>query len=54
MTKNPISVNKDMLAIKSLAIMSENKITSLCVHKKQTEKNYRRVAYSFSSDGNIS
>ena len=34
MTKNPISVDKDMLAVKSLSIMSENKITSLCVHKK--------------------
>ena len=34
MTKNPISVDKDMLAVKVLAIMSENKITSLCVHKK--------------------
>lgn len=33
MTKKPISVDKDMLAAKSLAIMSEKKITSLCVHK---------------------
>ena len=33
MTKNPISVEKDMLAAKSLSIMSEKKITSLCVHK---------------------
>ena len=32
MTKNPISVDKDMLAIKGLATMSEKKITSLCVH----------------------
>ena len=30
MTKNPISVEKNMLAVKGLAIMSENKITSLC------------------------
>ena len=35
MTKNPISVEKDMLASKSLSIMSEKKITSLCVHKNQ-------------------
>ena len=33
MTKNPISVDKDMLAAKSLSIMSDKKITSLCVHK---------------------
>ncbi len=38
MTKNPISVDKDMLAVKSLAIMSEKKITSLCVHKKNNPK----------------
>ena len=40
MTKNPLSVNKDTLAAKSLSIMSENKITSLCVHKN---KNKRRT-----------
>ena len=38
MTKNPISVDKDMLAAKSLGIMSEKKITSLCVHKKNRPK----------------
>jgi arabinose-5-phosphate isomerase len=31
MTKNPVKVNKDMLAIKALSIMNERKITSLCV-----------------------
>jgi len=38
MTKNPISVGKDMLAEKALAIMNHNKITSLCVdnHKNKT------------------
>ena len=35
MTKNPISVDKDTLASKSLSIMSEKKITSLCVHKNK-------------------
>ncbi len=35
MTKNPISVDKDILAAKSLSIMSEKKITSLCVHKNK-------------------
>ena len=38
MTKNPLSVNKDTLAVKSLSIMSENKITSLCVHKNKNKK----------------
>ena len=38
MTKNPLSVNKDTLAAKSLSIMSEHKITSLCVHKNKNKK----------------
>ena len=38
MTKNPLSVDKDTLAAKSLAIMSDNKITSLCVHKNKNKK----------------
>ena len=38
MTKNPLSVNKDILAAKSLSIMSENKITSLCVHKNKDKR----------------
>ncbi|MFL2886503.1 MAG: SIS domain-containing protein [Candidatus Pelagibacter sp.] len=33
MKKNPISINKDMLAAKALSIMNAKKITSLCVHK---------------------
>ncbi len=33
MTKNPISVHKDILAAQALSIMNSNKITSLCVHK---------------------
>ena len=45
MTKNPLSVDKDMLAVKGLAIMSENKITSLCVHEKNKE-NYWCSSYS--------
>ena len=31
MTKNPIKVEKEMLALKALSIMNDNKITSLCV-----------------------
>ena len=38
MTRNPLSVNKDTLAAKSLSIMSENKITSLCVHKNKDKR----------------
>ena len=38
MTKNPLSVNKDTLAAKSFSIMSEHKITSLCVHKNKNKK----------------
>ena len=34
MTKRPITINVDMLAIKALRIMNEKKITSLCVNKK--------------------
>jgi arabinose-5-phosphate isomerase len=33
MTKKPISVSKETLAVKALRIMNEKKITSLCVHK---------------------
>ena len=32
--KEPISVDKDLLAVKALKIMNEKKITSLCVHSK--------------------
>ena len=38
MTKNPLTIDKDTLAAKSLSIMSENKITSLCVHKNNNKR----------------
>ena len=38
MTRKPISVDKDILAAKAIAIMNEKKITSLCVHKKINKK----------------
>ena len=38
MTKNPISVEKETLASKSLSIMSDKKITSLCVHTNKNKK----------------
>ena len=37
MTKNPISVDQDILCEKALEIMNTNKITSLCVHKKNNK-----------------
>lgn len=38
MTKNPISVDKNILAVKAIRIMNEKKITSLCVHSKANIK----------------
>ena len=38
MTKKPISIEINTLAVKALRIMNENKITSLCVHKKKKIK----------------
>ena len=35
MTKNPIKIDKNVLATKALAIMNEKKITSLCVYEKK-------------------
>ena len=34
MTKKPISIEKDSLAVRALSIMNQKKITSLCVYKK--------------------
>ena len=35
MTKNPVGVDKDMLAAKALSLMNSKKITSLCVYSKK-------------------
>ena len=35
MTKNPISIEKNALAVKALSVMNAKKITSLCVHKNK-------------------
>ena len=32
MTKNPVSVDKEVLAVKALSLMNSKRITSLCVH----------------------
>ena len=37
MTKNPISIDKNALAVKALSLMNEKKITSLCVHNKKNK-----------------
>ena len=37
MTKNPIKVDKDTLALKALSIMNDNKITSLCVYRPKVK-----------------
>ena len=34
MIRNPISIEKDSLAVRALSIMNQKKITSLCVYKK--------------------
>jgi arabinose-5-phosphate isomerase len=38
MTKNPLTVNKDTLALKALSIMNEKKITCLCVNSSLNKK----------------
>ena len=43
MKKNPISVDKDMLAAEALSIMNTKKITSLCVHK--SKKKSRTIGF---------
>tara|TARA_B100000035_G_C20948340_1_gene530786 strand:- start:94 stop:1074 length:981 start_codon:yes stop_codon:yes gene_type:complete len=40
MTRKPVSVENNTLAVKALRIMNEKKITSLCVHNK---KNYSKT-----------
>ena len=38
MTKNPVSIEKDTLAVKALNVMNEKKITCLCVYKGNKKK----------------
>ena len=38
MTKHPIGIEKDVLAVKALSLMNSNKITSLCVYDKKNKK----------------
>jgi arabinose-5-phosphate isomerase len=39
MKKNPISVDKDMLASQALYLMNKKRITSLCVHGGKQKNN---------------
>ena len=43
MKKNPISVDKNMLAAEALSIMNSKKITSLCVH--QNNRKNRTIGF---------
>ena len=38
MTRNPITVDKEILAVKALSVMNSKRITSLCVHKNFNKK----------------
>ena len=37
MKRNPLSVDKNMLAVEALSIMNNKKITSLCVHQNKNK-----------------
>jgi len=37
MTKNPIKIDAEVLAIKALSVMNTKKITSLCVYDKKNK-----------------
>ena len=37
MTKNPIKIEKNTLAVKALNLMNENKITSLCINSPKNK-----------------
>ena len=41
MTKNPISIDKEVLAARALSLMNLKRITSLCVHKNK--KKYKTI-----------
>ena len=43
MTKNPISIDKNALAVKALSLMNTKKITSLCVFEKKNKNKNKTV-----------
>ena len=54
MTKNPITISSDTLAVKALRIMNEKKITSLCVQKsKKLDKTIGLIHIHHILDANI-
>ena len=54
MTKKPVTIDIDTLAVKALRIMNEKKITSLCVHKNsKTNKTIGLVHVHHILDANI-
>ena len=54
MTKRPISVSNETLAVKALRVMNEKKITSLCVHKgKKVNKTLGLIHIHHLLDANI-
>jgi arabinose-5-phosphate isomerase len=44
-TKNPISVDKDMLAAKALQLMNSKKITILCVNNKKSKNKTQGIIH---------
>jgi len=55
MKKNPISVDKDMLANQALSIMNSKQITCLCVHhKKKTNRTIGILSIHAILNANIS
>ena len=45
MTKNPISIEADVLAAKALSLMNSKRITFLCVHRKKQKNEENRQNY---------
>ena len=45
MTKKPISIDKDALAAKALSVMTNNKITSLCVYNNKDKMKTDRIVH---------
>ena len=44
-TKNPISVDQNMLAVKALELMNSKKITSLCVHENKNKNRTKGIIH---------
>ena len=46
MTKNPITVDENMMLSEILELMNKKKITNVCVYNRQNKKNYWGNSYS--------